>query len=92
MTMKLETTKGEFTGNAVECVEWLFEMQPSHASVRIGKYAATIDSDDTEQDSWAKGLRLATVEITEDASIEGGEDEWQKYLSVDSLAELVAGQ
>lgn len=87
--MKLETTKGEFRGNAIECVEWLEEQQPSHASVVIGGHSATIDAMPGE---WERGLREAVVEITEDADIEGGEEEWQQYLSVDQLAEAIAAE
>lgn len=84
--MKLETTKGEFTGNATECVAWLNEMQPSHASVVIGEHSVAIDA---EPDTWSSGLRAAVVEFTEDIGIEGYEDQWQQYLSIDEIAELI---
>ena len=87
--MKLETTKGEYNGNAVECVEWLEDHQPSHASVVIGCHSATIDAMPGE---WERGLRVAVVEITKDADVEGGEEEWQQYLSVDQLADLVENE
>ena len=89
ITMKIESTKGNTRGTEAECVRWLEEYQPSHASIVIAGYTATVDS---RYDGWADGVRAAIVEITEEADIDGGEENWQHYLSTDALIELIVNQ
>ena len=58
--MKLETTKGDFSGTFDECAEWLEAHQPSHASIVMSHQTVSIDTDNA---NLAESLRAATVEV-----------------------------
>lgn len=55
--IKIETTKGYFAGDYDDCLAWLDEYQPSHASVVIGDTFEPIDADDAND--WERALRAA---------------------------------
>ena len=82
--MKLTSCKGEFCGNEADCLSWLEEMQPSFVSVEIGSMSESLDA----SIPWNQSLRSAVAELSDD--IEGGEPDWQQYLTVDQIAEIVA--
>ena len=57
--MEIETTKGNFSGNFEECVAWLEEYQPSHASL-VDKYQSAVLNTSID---WLDAMRLALIEI-----------------------------
>jgi hypothetical protein len=82
--MKIESCKGSYNGNAESCLDWLEEMQPAIASMKIGGLSETLDV----TNAWAEAMRIALVEMS--AEIDGGEEEWQQYFNNDQLADVIA--
>ena len=82
--INLTSVKGNFSGNEADCLSWLEEMQPGIVSAEI---AGLSESLDVSQD-WPQALRSAVVEISTD--IDGGEPDWQQYLCVDAIADVIA--
>lgn len=82
--MKITSCKGEYEGDCESCVNWLDEFQPAIASVEIAGQSASLASDK----DWPQAIRNALVDMSSD--IWGGEQDWQKYLSHDQLADVIA--
>ena len=57
--MEIETTKGNFSGNFIECVAWLEEYQPSHTTLVVDGERENMDT----SLHWLDSMYVAIYEL-----------------------------
>ncbi len=82
----LESCKGDYSGTEADCIDWLNEYQPALVSVSVAGQSQSLDVGR----AWPHALRDAVVDLSDD--IDGGEEAWQQYLTLDEIVAVIEQQ